>query len=386
MLCEDQLGMNSTFVILAIIGAVLSADLGMFDQTGMDGPVDMGLDGMGPDDDMGPPGGPGGRFGPGGRWGPPGHHRRHHGPPPPPYLRNVSSEARKEYFDILKNMNKTIAQQKQDILAWGTQYGIRDQVEEFNANMTRIKAEIKQNVTRLINGMLEEFQRVSAIMDNEDQTRIHMFQALGNLSAENPQLFHVVKFAMDSARPRPPHPPRGSGGFMGGKGSRGGFGGFGGLGGFGGQQGMSGGFGGMKYDQQGQNSFGGNGMMGGQGGRGGRGGFGGQGGRGGFGGNQMMGGRGGRGGSGGQGGRGGFGGNQMMGGRGGRGGSGGQELRTVPCSKKEVEDRGILSERAEKGNPRKTEEYVRNATNNSRLAAVAAEQKAKIRMDSLRKC
>ncbi|KAK5976203.1 DUF148 domain-containing protein [Trichostrongylus colubriformis] len=279
--------MNSTIFILAIIGAVLSDDFGMFDQAiDMDGSDDMVDSGemVGP----GGRGGPGGgRFGPGGRWGRRGHH--HRGPPPPPYLKNVTEEARREFFDIVKNMNKTIAQQQQDILSWAAKYGIQDQVQEFNANMTRIKSELKQNVTNLINSMLTEFQQISAIMDNEDQTLRQMFQALGNLSAQNPQVYHVVRFAMDQFKPRRggrrPHGPGGKD-FMGG------------FRGFGGQREMNGGFGGMMDGQQGQRR-----RMGGQGGRG-------------LGGDQRMSGQGGQGGRGGgmmgqqQYGQGGFGGQQ----------------------------------------------------------------------------
>ncbi|KAK6021696.1 hypothetical protein OSTOST_12626 [Ostertagia ostertagi] len=271
--------MNSTILILAIIGAVLSADFGMLGQVAMDSPGDMdGPDDIdGPDDQGGPGGrgGPGrGRFGPGGRW----DHRRHHrGPPPPPYLKNVSEEARREYFDIVKDMNKTIAQQKEDILEWAAKYEIRDQVEEFNANMTRIKTEVKQNVTNLINSMLSEFQQVSAIMDNEDQTWIEMFRALGNSECSESEGLDVDVGHMDPVEKTLWEEKvvvedlvalavKGE---------------------------MRGGFGGMMDGQQGQGGFGRN-----------------QGGRGGFGGNQMMGGQGGRGG--------------MMGGQRDQGGFGGQ--------------------------------------------------------------
>ncbi|KAK6009721.1 hypothetical protein OSTOST_25323 [Ostertagia ostertagi] len=67
----------------------------------------------------------------------PGHEAfGHHGPPPPPYLGNVSDEARQEYFTIVSNTNNTIAQQKQNVLAWAQKNGVEAQVQEFNTNMT----------------------------------------------------------------------------------------------------------------------------------------------------------------------------------------------------------------------------------------------------------
>ncbi|VDP01934.1 unnamed protein product [Heligmosomoides polygyrus] len=135
--------MNTAFVIFAVVGAVL----------------------------CGPRGGPGGR---------------HHGPPPPPFLRNVTDEARREYFGIMHNMTETIEQQKQEIQAWGQKYGVSDRIQEFNANMTKMKAEVQQNVTNLINALPTAMQQFLAIKNNENQTQIQQFEAFGNLSASNP--------------------------------------------------------------------------------------------------------------------------------------------------------------------------------------------------------
>lgn len=99
--------MNHSLVILAVVAAVVC---GQMDQQGggQGGPGGRGG------------GGPGGRGGHGGRGG-----RGHHGPPPPPYLRNVTDDARREYFGIITNMNETITQQNQDILTWAQKYGVQ---------------------------------------------------------------------------------------------------------------------------------------------------------------------------------------------------------------------------------------------------------------------
>ncbi|VDM72231.1 unnamed protein product [Strongylus vulgaris] len=201
--------MNKTVAILAIIGTVTLAQFGMDNFPERGGP--------------GGPGGPGGRRGPGDRWGPggPGGRGGHHphGPPPPPYLRNVSDSARQEYFSIVKNMTLTIAQQKEEINAWGERNGIavssRLPVEEALFEIYSYRT--KQNVTQLVSELPQAIQRVSEIMDNEDQTPRQLFEALRNLTEENPRLYNIAKFATEAFMRRP-HGPHGGPGGRGGPG------------------------------------------------------------------------------------------------------------------------------------------------------------------------
>ncbi|VDO99389.1 unnamed protein product [Heligmosomoides polygyrus] len=145
------------------------------------------------------------------------------GRPSPPFLRNVTDEARKGYFGIMHNTNETIAQQKQEIQAWGQKYGVSNQIQEFNVNATKMNAELQQNVTNLINALPTIMQQLLAINNNEDQTRIQQVETLGNLSASNPPLYSVLRFAMDQLSPR--HRMGNKGGMMGGHGGCGGPGG-----------------------------------------------------------------------------------------------------------------------------------------------------------------
>ncbi|KHJ75174.1 hypothetical protein OESDEN_25210 [Oesophagostomum dentatum] len=159
----------------------------------------------------------GGRRGPGGQGsfeerGGQGLRPPHRIPPPPPYLRNVTSEARREYFEIARNMSLTIAEQKQEILEWGKKYNVEDQVEEFNSDIARVKEEIRQNVTDLISELDEANKKLTALLDNEDQTPIELFQAIRNLTEENPPVYAVLKFASDLVMKKPdgPHPRGGN--------------------------------------------------------------------------------------------------------------------------------------------------------------------------------
>ncbi|ETN81762.1 hypothetical protein RB195_001667 [Necator americanus] len=244
--------MKTLLTVLILIGAVLCGPHGSDEFEGRDGPGGRGGRGRG---------------GPGGRGRPPFRPR-----PPPPYLRNVTEEARREYFDIVSNMNTTFAKQKEEILAWGEKYGVLTQVEEFNANMTYMKDEMKKNVTELISKLPEALQNFSALMENENQTPIQLHEAIGKLNAEDPKLYNVLKFILHQFMPR--HGPRGPG-KRGGRGGPWGFGGPGGEGDFGGPEGFRGqqGFGG-RGGQRGFGSPGGFGSRGSEGSFEGRDGFG----------------------------------------------------------------------------------------------------------------
>lgn len=142
----------------------------------------------------------------------------------------------------MHNTNETIAQQKQEIQAWGQKYGVSNQIQEFNVNATKMNAELQQNVTNLINALPTIMQQLLAINNNEDQTRIQQVETLGNLSASNPPLYSVLRFAMDQLSPR--HRMGNKGGMMGGHGGCGGPGGMSqGKEGMSGMAGFGGGFG-----------------------------------------------------------------------------------------------------------------------------------------------
>ncbi|KAK6053362.1 hypothetical protein COOONC_09132 [Cooperia oncophora] len=125
----------------------------------------------------------------------------HHRPLPPPYLGNVSDEARQEYFNISSNMNTSIAQQKQNILAWAQKNGVEAQVQEFNNNMTTLITQMKQNVTTLINSLPSALQQFLSVAGNETQTPMEMKEAMHSLMAQSPEVYHIIKLAMGSIHP-----------------------------------------------------------------------------------------------------------------------------------------------------------------------------------------
>ncbi|ETN81761.1 hypothetical protein RB195_001665 [Necator americanus] len=130
------------------------------------------------------------------------------GPPPPPFLRNVTQTAKKEYFDILKRTNETIRQQKEEIMEWGKKYGVEAKVQEFEINMTKHRAEVKQNVTELLARLPAAYQHLTTIMDNEEQTPIQMRDAIGAFKNQSKVEFSVLTFAAGQFRPRKGGPRR----------------------------------------------------------------------------------------------------------------------------------------------------------------------------------
>ncbi|CAJ0601884.1 unnamed protein product [Cylicocyclus nassatus] len=166
--------MSKTLAVLAIIGAVVLAQIEVEEFAEEDA-----ADNGSPRQIQYKPGG-----------------GRHHGHGPS-YLRNVTREARMEYYSILRNSALTIAQQKMEIVAWAERHGVEGQLAEFNVNQTLIKEETRQNITLLLSVLPYAVQRMHEIIDNEDQTFAQQHQALRNLTMENPTLFHAARFIND---------------------------------------------------------------------------------------------------------------------------------------------------------------------------------------------
>ncbi|EPB71345.1 hypothetical protein ANCCEY_09563 [Ancylostoma ceylanicum] len=137
--------------------------------------------------------------------------RGRHGPPEPPFLRNMTQEARREYRNILRNKNETIAAQKQQILAWARNHSIEAQVQQFEANLTQHKNELRANVTALLAELPQAYQRLNQITDNENQTPIQMREAINQFKNSSRKEFEVLMFASGQFRPRRGGPRRGPG-------------------------------------------------------------------------------------------------------------------------------------------------------------------------------
>ncbi|KAK6036792.1 hypothetical protein COOONC_25703 [Cooperia oncophora] len=68
--------------------------------------------------------------------------------------------------------------------------------------MTKLKDELKKNVTELISALPAALEKISAVMENKDQTRLEMREAIKALKAEDPKVYRVLRFAVRQFRPR----------------------------------------------------------------------------------------------------------------------------------------------------------------------------------------
>ncbi|PIO63013.1 hypothetical protein TELCIR_15407, partial [Teladorsagia circumcincta] len=112
----------------------------------------------------------------------------HHGPPLPPYLKNVSAEARRDYFRIIFNDTLTIAEQKRKIEDWAKASKIEEQVKAYNEKMRTQMEEVKKNVTKLIEYLPRALKEFSDIVENEDQTPKQIRERRHNLTATYPEI------------------------------------------------------------------------------------------------------------------------------------------------------------------------------------------------------
>ncbi|KAK6013527.1 hypothetical protein OSTOST_21153 [Ostertagia ostertagi] len=100
----------------------------------------------------------------------------------PPFLRNVSREARKEYFKIIMSKNETIAEQKKEELEWAKKYDV--------------EKELNKNVSELIEALPSALDEFSKVMENDDQTHAERRRAIKDLVAEKPKEYSVLFFAL----------------------------------------------------------------------------------------------------------------------------------------------------------------------------------------------
>ncbi|KAK6749266.1 hypothetical protein RB195_001707 [Necator americanus] len=116
---------------------------------------------------------------------------------PPQYLRDVTDEAKSEYFDLLRNTSRTIAQYREEMLHWARKYLLEDRLAEFLKNEERAKENLKENMYELLTELPGVYEEFNAIVDNEEQTRLERRQSLTGLRKGYSEAFVVLKFAVN---------------------------------------------------------------------------------------------------------------------------------------------------------------------------------------------
>ncbi|EYB89317.1 hypothetical protein Y032_0233g3095 [Ancylostoma ceylanicum] len=115
--------------------------------------------------------------------------------PEPPFLSNMNREAKNEYHDILRNKGETIAAQKQQVMAWARRHGIEAEVQEFEAKRSKHREELRANVTALLAALPQAYQRLTEIMNNENQTPIQLKEAMDQFKKSGKNEYEMLMFA-----------------------------------------------------------------------------------------------------------------------------------------------------------------------------------------------
>ncbi|KAI1714447.1 hypothetical protein DdX_08542 [Ditylenchus destructor] len=144
------------------------------------------------------------------------------------FLRNVSSEARREFFNITMNMNLTKAQKQSELQQWAQEQSSAVQ-EGFN-NFTQFRQEKMQEFAQkmsanLTGDALTLFNQIQAIIQNQDLTPVQECQQIQNATAtastEAKQALHIPQQLPQGFDPCNFNQGRGRGGLGGGMGGRG---------------------------------------------------------------------------------------------------------------------------------------------------------------------
>ncbi|RCN33799.1 hypothetical protein ANCCAN_20368 [Ancylostoma caninum] len=115
----------------------------------------------------------------------------------PPYLRDVTEEAKEDYFAILKNANRTIAEHKAEVFRWARKYLLEEKLAEFNKKEEESKEKLRTDMRHALEELHIVYEKFNEIVDNEEQTHQQRRSALLQLKKEYSEAFAVMKFAID---------------------------------------------------------------------------------------------------------------------------------------------------------------------------------------------
>ncbi|KAK5970394.1 hypothetical protein GCK32_008844 [Trichostrongylus colubriformis] len=136
----------------------------------------------------------------------------YHGPLrlPPRLFRFVTTDALREYHNILANKSLTIGQQNEKIDKWAKENDIGEYVKQYEANVTAHIVKIRRKAKQIIDYLPTAIVLLSEIMDNDTLTPEIKFKRQENLVATYPKAFHVLRFLFEQFMPRGgPYGPHG---------------------------------------------------------------------------------------------------------------------------------------------------------------------------------
>ncbi|PAV69689.1 hypothetical protein WR25_16810 [Diploscapter pachys] len=127
-----------------------------------------------------------------------------------PFLKDVTPECRKDFFETMKNAtanNETITQLEQTIKDWAARCNATQAYEEFEQKAEQMMQEISKNVDALIQSLAGAKSQLEQILNNKDITPKELADQMRQFIQQNPQQFAALGFlAKLSSRQQPPVP------------------------------------------------------------------------------------------------------------------------------------------------------------------------------------
>ncbi|GMR47137.1 hypothetical protein PMAYCL1PPCAC_17332, partial [Pristionchus mayeri] len=99
----------------------------------------------------------------------------------PSYLRDVSRQARQDYYKIFQNKTLTRAQLTSAVGSWANTNNITEKVDAFNEKKNTETAQFRANVTSAVQKLPDLISKINAIEDNKNLTPIEADKQTGQL-------------------------------------------------------------------------------------------------------------------------------------------------------------------------------------------------------------
>ncbi|CAJ0601927.1 unnamed protein product [Cylicocyclus nassatus] len=112
----------------------------------------------------------------------------------PSFLKGLSTDARKEYYGILRKANETIAQQKQQILEWAGKHNVTDKVKKFDEDLKKHQMEVKKNVTDVLSALPKIHEQFLKIVEDENQSHNQMRHKIEELARNHTKEFDALMY------------------------------------------------------------------------------------------------------------------------------------------------------------------------------------------------
>ncbi|KAK6021986.1 hypothetical protein OSTOST_12329 [Ostertagia ostertagi] len=108
------------------------------------------------------------------------------------------------YSGIIREKFWTIAEERDRIMEWAETHNVTKEAREVFEAMDRRREQIKWNVTKLAILLPHALERFGSIVEDVSQTHEEQSTALREIEADDPELFRVIRFAVEQFMSRFP--------------------------------------------------------------------------------------------------------------------------------------------------------------------------------------